>query len=381
MMKIIRSKIQRLCVVAAIAALAMALDAVSQADAPAPPAWPVVIRSSPEHGARDVDSSIEFIEIEFDRPMAEGMSWTGSGPLYPLVSSQASWGLKPGVEGRRICRLPVKLEAGRFYRVGVNATSFQNFESLDGMPAAHTAVWFTTKGAPESEAAFLERPRVVSATPALGAVDADPKLKEISMTFDQPMGRDFSWIGVGAMATGAPAWSEDRKTCALPVRLFPGEEYSVRLNSSHAVNFQSERGVPLDPVIWTFRTAGEKLTEEQLASQLEAASEAPKIARLDPPDEANNVDPARTTLTIEFDRPMGRRFSLIHFGKMPYLDKKEWLNDRTFRLTVELEPEREYQIWLNHAAHGQNFKSEDGAPLEPFEWTFMTGPAAPSPAP
>ena len=51
-----------------------------------------------------------------------------------------------------------------------------------------------------------------------------------------------------------PSWSEDRKTCVLPVELEPGRYYRLGLNSQSFKNFQSEGGVPLEPVVYSFKT-------------------------------------------------------------------------------------------------------------------------------
>ena len=48
---------------------------------------------------------------------------------------------------KRTCVLPVELKKGMFYRVGINSTSFQNFSSELGVPAATTAIYFATAGA------------------------------------------------------------------------------------------------------------------------------------------------------------------------------------------------------------------------------------------
>ena len=63
------------------------------------------------------------ITVTFDQEMGGGMSWTGGGPEFPPSpeGQKAQW------RDKRTCVLPVKLEAGHFYRVGINSTSYQNF--------------------------------------------------------------------------------------------------------------------------------------------------------------------------------------------------------------------------------------------------------------
>jgi hypothetical protein len=87
----------------------------------------------------------------------------------------------------------------------------------------------------------------------------DPALRELRVTFDMPMGKGFSWTGGGAnfpkpSGGKAPYWTEDRKTCVLPVELEPGRQYRLGLNSPSFHNFQSEAGIPLGPVVYTFKT-------------------------------------------------------------------------------------------------------------------------------
>ena len=87
----------------------------------------------------------------------------------------------------------------------------------------------------------------------------DPNLKELRVTFNVPMGGGFSWTGGGpeypTIPEGKrPFWTPDKKTCVLPVQLEPGKNYRLGLNSPSHKNFQSAGGVPLDPVVLTFKT-------------------------------------------------------------------------------------------------------------------------------
>lgn len=105
-------------------------------------------------------------------------------------------------------------------------------------------------------------PQIVSTSPPNGATDVDPSITEITVTFDRDMGMGFSWTGGGPTFPKVPAgkkpqWTEDGKTCVLPVELKPDSFYMLGLNSPSHKNFQSEGGVPLDPVLYTFRTAKE----------------------------------------------------------------------------------------------------------------------------
>lgn len=213
---------------------------------------PRLVSTVPTNGATEVDpASITALRVTFDRDMAGGFSWTGGPPLFPPTNGSPKW------LDTRTCELPVALEAGKLYRVGINSKSHRNFKSVSGVPARPTVIAFTTKGAGEELAEQLKPPHVVTMEPGNGAVNVSPTLDKLRVTFDRPMGGGFSWTGGGENypeATGPPSWSEDRMTCVLPVRLKPNWSYRLGLNSPSHINFQSIGGIPLEPVEWTFTT-------------------------------------------------------------------------------------------------------------------------------
>ncbi len=102
---------------------------------------PKILFTKPVDGAADVDPGLREITVTFDQDMSEGFSWTGSGPEYPVVpqGEQAQW------RGKRTCVLPVKLEAGHHYRVGINSQSYRNFRSAAGEAVQPSSISFTTK--------------------------------------------------------------------------------------------------------------------------------------------------------------------------------------------------------------------------------------------
>jgi hypothetical protein len=215
---------------------------------------PRIVATTPAVGATDVDPAIAEITVTFDRDMAGGFSWTGGGPEFP-----GRGGEKPRWRDKRTCVLPVKLQAGQFYRVGINSSSYQNFRSADGIPANTTAFYFTTKGAGKDAKAKMKTPEIVKIQPPNGAKDVDPKIKELRVTFDRPMGSGFSWTGSGPQFPASPTgqrayWTEHKKTCVLPVDLKPDSHYRLGLNSPSHKSFQSAEGIPLVPVVYTFAT-------------------------------------------------------------------------------------------------------------------------------
>lgn len=216
---------------------------------------PRIVSTSPQVGATEIDPGTTEIIVTFDRDMAGGMSWTGGGPQFP----KSPEGKKAQWRDKRTCVLPVKLEAAKYYRVGINSTSFQNFRSAAGVPAQPSAVYFATRGASEELKRLVSKPQIVELTPRNGAQDVDPATTELRVTFNVPMGEGCSWTGGGPSFPTIPngkkvSWTEDKKTCVLPVSLQPNHGYRLGLNSPSHKNFQSEGGVPLDPVSYSFKT-------------------------------------------------------------------------------------------------------------------------------
>jgi beta-lactamase regulating signal transducer with metallopeptidase domain len=223
-------------------------------------ATPRIISSSPAAGAQEVDPALTEITVTFNQDMGDGMSWTGGGPeLPPLRQDQkAQW------RDKRTCVLPVKLEAGHYYRVGLNSTSYQNFASDQGVAALPCAIFFTTQGASAELKARTLAPQVVHFDPENGAQNVSPALTELRVTFSVPMGDGCSWCTVSDNAAEFPKiregkgmyWTEDKKTCVLPVELKPGLTYRMSLNDPEYKNFQSDAGVPLAPAAYSFKTSG-----------------------------------------------------------------------------------------------------------------------------
>ena len=229
-----------------------AADTAAAVDAGGPPR---IVATTPTVGETDVDPGLKEITVTFDRDMAGGFSWTGGGSDYPPGQE----GQKPRWIDKRTCAMPVKLQGARYYRVGINSTSYQNFRSADGVPVRPSAIYFTTKGASEELKRKATKPVIVELIPKNGAKDVDPNLKELRVTFNVPMGGGFSWTGGGPEYPTTPegkkpSWTADKKTCVLPVQLESGKDYRLGLNSPSHKNFQSAGGVPLDPVVLTFRT-------------------------------------------------------------------------------------------------------------------------------
>jgi hypothetical protein len=213
---------------------------------------PRIVATSPKVGDRDVDPAVKEITVTFDRDMDSGFSWTGSGPNFPTIPE----GARPHWRDSRTCVLPVELKSGHDYRVGINSMSYHGFSGTNGLPTAVSAIYFTTSG-PKT---LIKTPEIVSLEPANGATDVSPAVAELRVTFNVPMGRGMSWCGGGPNFPTTPDgqkahWTDDGKTCVLPVQLKPGWEYHLGINCPSFKNFRSDEGVPLVPVGYTFKTS------------------------------------------------------------------------------------------------------------------------------
>ncbi len=239
-----------------ITSLALMAQSGGLSSAQAAQGAPQIVSTTPARGASDVDPSLKEITVTFDQDMEEGMSWTGGGPEFPPIpeGQQGRW------RDKRTCVLPVKLQGGRHYRVGINSMSYRNFRSASGVPALTSAIWFTTSGTSDEPKRDAQAPKIVSMKPPTGSQDVSPDIKELRVTFSVPMGGGFSWTGGGPLFPTSPEgkkpfWTEDHKTCVLPVELKPNSQYRLGLNSPSYKGFQSAAGVPLAPVVYTFKTS------------------------------------------------------------------------------------------------------------------------------
>jgi len=104
---------------------------------------PVVVKSVPEAGAKDVAAGVVEIKVTFSKEMADGSwswsdAWKNSSP--EIVS-------KPHYEADgKTCVLKVKLEPGKTYGYWINSQSFKNFKDRQGRSAVPYMLVFQTKG-------------------------------------------------------------------------------------------------------------------------------------------------------------------------------------------------------------------------------------------
>jgi len=102
---------------------------------------PVVIGTNPQAYANDVTPSLGIITVTFDQPMKDkSWSWTDGAATYPVTTGQPSYD-----QDRTTCRLPVNLEPGKVYWVGINSLMYRDFKSANcGAPAKRYVILFAT---------------------------------------------------------------------------------------------------------------------------------------------------------------------------------------------------------------------------------------------
>ena len=106
---------------------------------------PVVLSVEPKVGATDVDPDIKEIRVTFSKKMTD-KSWS-----WPTGNKYAAQKLEGGTihfeRDGRTCVMPVKLEAGKTYVVGINSEHFHGFKDAQGQAALPYLLVFRTKGA------------------------------------------------------------------------------------------------------------------------------------------------------------------------------------------------------------------------------------------
>ncbi len=104
---------------------------------------PVVVRTSPQAFANDIDPSLKIITVTFDRTMMDNSwSWTGGGDTYPKMAGRPYYD-----QSKRTCTMPVTLEPGKVYWVGINSPSHKNFKTPSRQAASWYIILFATRSA------------------------------------------------------------------------------------------------------------------------------------------------------------------------------------------------------------------------------------------
>ncbi len=134
---------------------------------------PVVLKTVPEAGAKNVAPGVTELKVTFNKPMKDGSwswasAWSGSEPEVV--------GRPQFDETRRTCAIQVRLAPGRTYAYWLNSEKFKNFKDTQGHPAVPYLLSFQTAGDPVlgRVATPAARPQEASPSP----LPSDPKLND-----------------------------------------------------------------------------------------------------------------------------------------------------------------------------------------------------------
>jgi hypothetical protein len=112
----------------------------------------------------------------------------------------------------------------------------------------------------QTNVALNESPPVVTETiPRNGDNAVDPSITEIRVIYNKKMtDGSWSWSQISdetfPETTGNARYEADGKTCVLPVKLQPGKEYVIWLNSENFGNFKDSDGHSAVPFCLRFQT-------------------------------------------------------------------------------------------------------------------------------
>jgi hypothetical protein len=104
---------------------------------------PVVVKTFPEAGSKDVAPGMVEIKVKFSKEMMDG-SWSWASAWQ---DSTPEGNDKPKYDAdHKTCVLKVKLEPGKTYGYWINSQKFGNFKDRDGRRAVPYLLVFKTKG-------------------------------------------------------------------------------------------------------------------------------------------------------------------------------------------------------------------------------------------
>ena len=147
---------------------------------------PVVVKTVPEAGVKDVDPELKEIKVIFSKNMAD-KSWSWS-TAWENSTPQTS-GAPKYESDKRTCVLPVKLEPGKVYGFWLNSENFHNFKDAKGRPAVPYLLIFRTKDAEQkaSEHTSLRSGRADRGLPPEDSLSKPPEQRVTPPTFKTPV--------------------------------------------------------------------------------------------------------------------------------------------------------------------------------------------------
>ena len=103
---------------------------------------------------------------------------------------------------------------------------------------------------------------------------------------------------------------------------------------------------------------------------------SPKVNSTNPRNGAQNIDPTLSEIWVQFNEPMKDQswsWAYANEDEFPKLSGNPYYTDNYTKniLPVNLEPNKEYVIWIN-SENLKNFKDKAGNPSEPYKFEFKT---------
>ena len=116
---------------------------------------PVVVSTIPSANDHAVDPTTSSFRVVFSRDMShDTFSFTCAGPRFPAVVGEPRW-----LSAKQIS-LPVRLQPGRSYCVGINSDSNSGFRDIDGTAVTPLQVRFSTRALDRTERLAANRAAV-----------------------------------------------------------------------------------------------------------------------------------------------------------------------------------------------------------------------------
>ncbi|MBN1345719.1 MAG: Ig-like domain-containing protein [Phycisphaerae bacterium] len=219
-----------------------------------------------------------------------------------------------------------------------------------------------------------QAPKIVQTTPAANAVDANPNLKEMVVTFDIPVKMNsYSLVPteggkIPELDGDEPISFRDNRTCVIKVKLAPNTAYAIGLNSKTRQGFKSATDeTPAVPFQLRFKTG---------TGKPQAPADGPRVVKTDPANEAKDLEAGTFDLTIVFSEPMKKGVASLvtppEGPRLKLLGKPTWSDARTFVVPIMLSPATNYRVGVNAGGKNQFVSAGDGTPAARFDLTFST---------
>ncbi len=102
---------------------------------------PLVVRTVPAPGAKNVDPALSEIRVTFSKEMKDrSWSWVQIAPEnFPELGGEPRY-----LEDKKTCVVNVRLDPGKTYIIWLNTQRFSNFRDAEGHPAQPYLLMFET---------------------------------------------------------------------------------------------------------------------------------------------------------------------------------------------------------------------------------------------